>query len=107
MNVIKIKQGDTLEINCQRLDASEVAVDITGMTIEATVKRGSFSQSITTAITTAATGLFDLTQTTANTLLWPVSLNKDGYLKCDVKFSISGTVEHTDTFYFNVEESIT
>lgn len=103
---INFKRGDTLYLACQRLTAALAAFNLAGYSILATVRNGGFSQSLTVSITSPATGQFTLSQTAANTALWPVSDNDDSVMYCDIQFT-SGSVESTETFKIVVQEDIT
>lgn len=103
---ITFKRGDTLSITCQRLTAAQAAFNLAGYSILATVRNGGFSQSLTVSIPSPATGQFTLSQTSANTALWPVSDNDDSVMYCDIQFT-SGSVESTETFKIVVQEDIT
>ena len=103
---ITFKRGDTLSITCQRLTAAQAAFNLAGYTIAATVRNGGFSQALTVAITNVTQGQFTLSQTAANTALWPVSDDDDSEMLCDVQFT-SGSVESTETFRIIVQEDVT
>ena len=103
---INFKRGDTLSMTCQRLTAAAAAFNLVGYTIAATVRNGGFSQALTVSITDASLGQFTLSQTAANTALWPISDDDDSVMYCDIQFT-SGSVESTETFKILVREDIT
>jgi len=103
---INFKRGDTLSITCQRLTAAAAPFNLVGYTIAATVRNGAFSQALTVSTTSPSTGNFTLSQTAANTALWPVSDDDDSVMYCDIQFT-SGSVESTETFKIVVQEDIT
>jgi len=103
---INFKRGDTLSMTCQRLTAAAAAFNLVGYTIAATVRNGGFSQALTVTVTDAALGQFTLSQTAANTALWPISDDDDSVMYCDIQFT-SGSVESTETFKILVREDIT
>lgn len=103
---ITFKRGDTLSITCQRLTAAQAAFNLVGYTVAATVRNGGFSQALTVSMTSPSTGQFTLSQTAANTALWPVSDDDESEMLCDVQFT-SGSVESTETFKIVVQEDIT
>jgi len=104
---ITFKRGDTLSLSCQRLTAVPASFSLIGYTVAAMVRNGGFSQSLTVTISAPATGSFTLSQTAANTALWPVSdEDNDSIMYCDIQFT-SGGVESTETFKIDVREDIT
>lgn len=103
---INFKRGDTLSMTCQRLTAALAPFNLVGYTIAARVRNGAFSQALTVNITAPSTGNFTLSQTAANTALWPISNDDDSTMYCDIQFT-SGSVESTETFKIVVQEDIT
>lgn len=103
---INFKRGDTLSMTCQRLTAAAAAFNLVGYTMAATVRNGGFSQALTVTVTNASLGQFTLSQTAANTAVWPISDDDDSVMYCDIQFT-SGSVESTETFKIVVREDIT
>lgn len=103
---INFKRGDTFTLACQRLTAAAAAFNLVGYTVSSAVRNGGFSQSLTVTITAPGTGSFTVSQTAANTALWPVSDDDDSVMYCDIQF-VSGSVESTETFKIIVQEHIT
>lgn len=103
---INFKRGDTLSIACQRLTAAQAAFNLVGYAVAATVRNGGFSQALTVTMPSPVSGQFTLSQTAANTALWPVSDSEASQMLCDVQFT-SGSVESTETFKIIVQEDVT
>lgn len=103
---INFKRGDTLSMTCQRLTAAAAAFNLVGYTMAATVRNGGFSQALTVTVTNASLGQFTLSQTAANTAVWPISDDDDSVMYCDIQFT-SASVESTETFKIVVREDIT
>jgi len=104
---ITFKRGDTLSLLCQRLTSVPASFSLVGYTVAATVRNGGFSQALTVTITAPTTGNFTISQTAANTALWPISdEDADSIMYCDIQFT-SGGVESTETFKIDVREDIT
>lgn len=97
------KRGDTLSLACV-----DDTGDITGVTIEASVSmvrtdiRGYFEESLTVTETDLSAGEYTLSATAAETEDWPI-----GRLNCDIKYSVGGQVERSETFYINLLERVT
>jgi len=110
MKQIKHKQGDTLLLTCTWTDPNGLVVDLTNYTITSKVKvvAGTlFEDTLTTDITSPASGIFILSATATDTALWPVTSGQYGRMFCDVQFSKDSVVVSTETFEIVVLLDIT
>ena len=114
MSNLTVKKGDTFSVLCQRVDADNNPVSISGYTIASKVNSiGSFTQSLTIGIVNAALGEFTISATATDTLDWPVFQALDGttskmnIVYCDVQYTLGSYVESTDTFSIYVIEDVT
>jgi hypothetical protein len=83
-NTIDFKRGDTFELAGQLL-SNGVALDITGYTIKSHVRyKDNLVENLTTSITDAAAGKYQVTATAAKTASWPI-------------YNLTMDVEFTDT----------
>ena len=102
MATLTHKQGDTLEWVIT-LTENDVAVDITSWSIRAQIRNNdTLIASLTVTKTTAASGIFSVTATPAQTDSWTA-----GAHQCDIEFTDgSGEVFSTETFSVIVQEDI-
>ena len=114
MSNLTVKKGDTFSVLCQRVDANNTPLDISGYTIASKVNSiGSFTQSLTVTIINAALGQFSISASATDTLDWPVFQALDGTtskmntIYCDVQYTIGSYVESTETFSIYVIEDVT
>jgi hypothetical protein len=111
MQQVTHKQGDTFSLSCSWKDPNGTAINLTGYTILSKVRvttGTTFTDTLTSTITTAASGLFTLSATPTQTASWPLTSGQYGKLYCDVQFtSPTGVVTSSDTFEVVVVEEIT
>ncbi len=114
MSNLTVKKGDTFSVLCQRVDADNNPVSVSGYTITSKVNSiGTFTQSLTVTLVDPAQGQFSISATATDTANWPVFQALDGttanmnILYCDVQYSLSPYVESTDTFSIYVIEDVT
>ena len=116
MKKLYLKQGDTLDVNCQAKDDAGDPQDITGWSVACAVRSApfgslqpAFTDDVTVTVTGAATGLFTLTKPAADTALWPLTVvtQRDGLPRqmfADIQFTSGSVVASTDTFEIVVIE---
>jgi hypothetical protein len=100
---IEVKRGDELSLDVTRVDANGVPVNLTGKTVTAQAKVGTFSATLTVTMVNAVAGQFRLSATAAATAAWPVAR-----LSADVKYDASaGAIRRSKTFILKVVQEIT
>lgn len=96
------KRGDTFTLTCTRTDSGGSAVDLTGQTITAQLRRGSSVIDLTATITLAASGQFTLTALPTATDDWTT-----GRYLCDVQFVDGDDTVSTETFVVSIQRDTT
>ena len=100
---ITVKAGDTFSASAIYKDSSDNAIDLTDYTIESQVRdmQGNLLSSLTIVKLNQTTdkGKYTLSCDTSS---WPIAS-----VQWDVKYTINGTVVHTDTQKISVVQSIT
>lgn len=103
---IRLRQGDTLLLQLAILQGEDdpspgSPIDLTNAALASQV-RDVMSNLIATltVVKTMQQGVATITQ--SDTSLWPI-----GTLRCDIKVTTAGVVQHTETFGIRVEKAVT
>ena len=103
MTQVRIKQGETLLLECAYTTDAGVAINVTGWTIRSQVRdtHNNLLGDLVVDLHTPVTGQFSITY--ANTALWPA-----GPARMDIAYEDgTGRVIYTDTVSISIERGIT
>ena len=99
MDIIEVKQGDTLSLGLQFSDDDGTPLDLSSYAIAAEVRDSAEQLVGTLSITTGSDGVASVSNDTS---AWPL-----GNLRCDFKLTVDGAVIHSDTFGIKVSNKVT
>lgn len=102
MATINFKRGDTFSLSCV-YKVDDINTSVAPITIAAQIRNsdGDLVEQLT-ASKPGTVGLFILTASAAQTLLWDIDL-----YKCDIQFTENNVVRSSTTFLINVVEDVT